>query len=149
MTQDPLKTTEIEIGRKGNTISHDNDGNMVLKDKFVTVKLADLASNINNNGGSGGKKSFTIEVQSTDWAFERLDSIYNRSFWSVNLYYNVHGVNVDSSDITKFQITTNEIISQSPLVLEDVKFEDIIIYTDRIKIISSSKIHCYINLEVV
>jgi hypothetical protein len=118
---------------------------MVFSDRFVPgVRLVDL---LNGNGGGGGKPSVSKEIQVTDWVFDHNDPVYNRDFWSVTLYYSLLGFNIQVTDQTKITILTNLIKTESPLVTEEIEFDDIFIYEDRFKVISSSKIHCVINVS--
>lgn len=138
--------TDITIGREGNVITFANDGSMVFKDRFVSgVRLVDL---LNGSGGGGtGAASITKEVLLSDWVLDHHDQVYNRDFWTVSLYYALIGFNIQVTDQTKIRATGKLIISTSPLITEDVEFDDILIYSDHLKIVSSNKAHCYINIE--
>jgi hypothetical protein len=147
--------TDITIGRgpqphnpdPGNVISCDNMGNMVFRDRYVGAG-ATLTQLLNGGGGgTGGGASVTKKVNTTDWVFERTDQVYNRTFWSVTLYFSLIGFTVENLDPTKLRATGRLIITSNPLVTEEIEFDDILIYTDRIKITSSAKAHCYINIE--
>jgi len=144
--------TDITIGRsnhhgnsdQGNIITCDNMGNMVFKDRYVGAG-ATLTQLLNGGGGSSTGSSVSKELAVTDWVFERTDSVYNRTFWSYTLYFSSIGLLVD--DTSKLRASGRLIVSTTPLVTEEVEFDDILIYADHIKIISSNKAHCYINIE--
>lgn len=136
--------TDITIGRDGNGITYANDGSMVFKDRFVSgVRLVDLLNGNENEGAS----SISKEVLLTDWVAESQDQVYNRDFWSVTLYYVLIGFNVQLTDINKLRATGHLITSTAPLVTENIEFHEIMIYPDKLKVISSNKVHCYINIE--
>jgi hypothetical protein len=148
--------TDITIGRGthgqtediGNVISCDNMGNMVFRDRYINGGIGvTLTQLLNGGGGSGGTgDSKTKEVQVGDWQFDRNDPIYNRDFWYVDIYYALIGFPVENLDPKKVRATAKLIIS--PTVTEEIEFDDILVYNDHIKVISSSKIHCYVNIEI-
>jgi hypothetical protein len=145
MTQEPFRASECEIGRDGNRIKCANDGSMVFSDRFVSgVRLVDL---LNGSGGGGGKPSVTEEVLVTDWVFDHHDQVYDRDFWSVTIYYALIGFNIQVTDQTKVDVLARIILNESPLSIEYIEFDDLQIYEDRIKVVSSSKIHCLLNIS--
>jgi hypothetical protein len=138
--------TDVTIGREGNVITYANDGSMVFSDRFVPgVRLVDLLNGSGSEGG--GAASITKEVLTTDWGLDHHDPIYNRDFWTVSLYYALIGFNIQLTDPTKVRATAHLIITTSPLATETIEFDDILTYSDHLKIVSSSKAHCYINVE--
>lgn len=140
MSQEPFQITECQIGRVGNKITYDDDGSMIFTDRFVSrVRLIDLL-----NGGSGGSSSsYTKELLITDWIFERHDNVYDRDFWSASIYYAVVGITI--TDITKIIVDSKLYVSST--VSENIEFEDILIMSDHIKIVSTDKVRCYINIS--
>lgn len=140
MSQEPLQTSQIEIGRLGNKIFHDSEGNMCFSDRFVgKVKLIELLDNFSD------KPSISVAVSSSDWQFERTDTIYNRSFWY--LEYNL--VTLGFTNNTKLNIDAMSAVSLSPLILKKIRFDEEILYSNKVKIISSEKINCFLNFEQV
>lgn len=136
--------TDITIGREGNLITYANDGSMIFKDRYVSgVRLVDLL----NGSGNQGTASVTKEIMIGDWSFERHDQVYNRDFWSVNIFYALVGFNIQTTVQNKIRATGQLIKTVSPLVSEYIEFDDVLIYNDHLKVISSNKVHCYINIE--
>lgn len=136
--------TDITIGREGNLITYANDGSMIFKDRYVSgVRLVDLL----NGSGNQGTASVTKEILVGDWAFERHDQVYNRDFWSINIFYALVGFNIQTTVQNKIRATGQLIKTVSPLVTEYIEFDDVLIYNDHLKVVSSNKVHCYVNIE--
>jgi hypothetical protein len=145
MSHEPLKTTEIQIGREDNKISHDNSGNMIFSDRFLQhVTLTDL---LNIGGSGGGSASVVKEVDENDWIFDYYDNIYERNFWSYSLFYVTLGSGIENSDKSKIKACCYLKKSTVPYIVEYIELDDILIYTDKIVLKSSSKINCQVNIE--
>jgi hypothetical protein len=146
MAQEPNQVSAIQIGRVGNLITCYNDGSMVLSDRFVPgIRLIDLI----NGQGAGGLPALTIEVNTTDWAFNNHDQVYNRDFWKVEFLYADLNMNITPSDISKLAVITFEVTNVSPLNTEEIDFESVLFLSDRIRIISSGKIHSLITIKKI
>ena len=145
MSHEPLRTSECIIGRDGNKISFSNDGSMVFSDRFVPgVRLIDLLG-----GGGSGDTSVTVLINATDWIFESHDPVYSRDFWSITLYYSVIQFNIQTTDPSKLEVSTLLINSLSPISVEPIEFNSILIYGDRLKIISSKKVDSFVTIDAL
>lgn len=148
MANEPNQVTDIQIGRVGNHISLYNDGSMVFSDRFVPgIRLIDL---LNGTGGGSGTPSLTIEVTSTDWIFSSYDQVYNRNFWYIDILYTTLNMGIVApGDLSRLLVGTFEVTNISPLNTEEIDFENVSFLTDRIRIISSGKIHCLVTVKKI
>jgi hypothetical protein len=120
-------------------------GNMIFRDRYINAGIGVTLTQLLNGGGGTGGASKTKEIQIGDWQFDRNDPIYNRDFWYVDIYYALIGFTIETLDPKKVRATVKLIVS--PTIAEDIEFDEIIIYNDHIKAISSNRIHCYVNIE--
>lgn len=147
MSSEPLQTSEVQIGRIGNKITCYNDGSMVLSDRFVPgIRLVDLI----NGSGAGGLPALTIEVNTSDWVLFSYDPVYQRNFWKVEFLYTDLNMGISGpSDISKLVVNPYVVTNVSPLNLEEAKFEDIQFLSDRIRIVSSSRVHSMFTIKKI
>jgi hypothetical protein len=130
MTENPLLTSEIEIGRKGNRVGTVNDGSMVFSDRFVPlVRLVDLVNN-----------KLVIIPGTLIEVF-----VFNRNFWKVDLPF----AHIHASDQNKIMVYISQVTSLSPLILENIDVNNTQILEDRIILSSSEKLHCYVNIKKI
>lgn len=118
MPREDFKATKITVGREGNTISKHPDGDMLLTDAFVSVKLKELFS-----GTVVIDPAIYVEIEETDWTEVIVDgqTRYNVDIphnWNIcNPLVAVETWNMDNEQIQLniVQFKTNSIFLQSTL----------------------------------
>jgi hypothetical protein len=138
MTASPTQVTDIQIGAPGNHVFYDADGSMCFADKFVSkVRLVELLKHGNDANNE------VVEVPASAWILSHHDNVYDRDFWYVEFNLGTLGVQNNKKVTTKGLV----VISPSPLITEEISFDEVQLYPNKIKIISSEKIHCFLIFE--
>jgi hypothetical protein len=155
MSVDSLKTSEIEIGLLGNSISNHTDGSMLFRDRLVPgIRLIDLV---------GGEvvidPSVTIAVSSSDWQFDSYDSYNNRNFYKVNIYFGYEaGICFASASLTPEvpwqaqdgnEISVTTTVDVSGGFIKPITFHEMLISNTQVNITSTEKIDCNVRLKRV
>jgi hypothetical protein len=141
MSYQPLRTTELEVGQPNNKISFSNDGSMTFSDRYYTnVRLSDLVG-----GAGGGSVVYKVEVNTLNWQEYSVDTENDITYWYTDIVYS--NIQMPTNDLEKVRTDIKLIISTSPFITEDITIHAIQILEDRIKLISTEKIHCIINIE--
>jgi hypothetical protein len=118
MPREDFKATKITVGREGNTISKHPDGDMLLTDAFVSVKLKELL------GGSVViDPAIYVEIEATDWTEVTVDgqTRYNVDIphnWNIcDPLVSVETWNMDDEliQLNTVKFKTNSIFLQSTL----------------------------------
>jgi hypothetical protein len=152
MSVESLKISEIEIGLLGNSISSHTDGSMIFRDRLVPgIRLIDLL---------GGEvvidPSVTISVSSSDWQFDSYDSLNNRNFYKVNIYFGYEsGICFASASATPeayWQAQDGNEIYVSTTVdvsgfVKPVTFHEMLISNSQVKITSTEQINFNVRLK--
>lgn len=148
MSVDSLKTSEIEIGLLGNTISNHTDGSMIFRDRLVPgIRLIDLI---------GGEvvidPSVTIAVSSSDWQFDSYDS-----FYKVNIYFGYESdicfASTTATPDAQWQAQDgNEILVTTTIdvtggFVKPITFHEILISNAQVKITSTNQIDCNVRIK--
>jgi hypothetical protein len=139
MATSPIQASEIEIGRLGNRVFYDADGSMCFADKYVSkVRLVEL---LKHSGDSSDSE--VVEITTGSWALDHHDNVFNRDFWYVEFILSTLGFANDTKLITRGLVVK----SPSPLITEEISFDEVLLYSNKIRIISSEKIHCFLIIE--
>jgi hypothetical protein len=139
MAVTPIQASEIEVGRQGNRVFYDADGSMCFSDRFVTkVRLIELLQH-----SGGGSNTKIVSVADTSWQLDHHDNVYNRDFWNVEFLLTALTI----PNNTTLTVTGLIVVSQVPLITEEVSFDEIQLFSNKLKVISSEKINCFLVIE--